>query len=87
MSVRSNREGEQGEMSVEDFIARLRQEIDTKNSRQLCIQGRFLIYGTVFLFLVSCAEVPLVCGFHIFSTYLEILNRFAAKCLDNPQLL
>jgi len=30
VSVRSNREGEQGEMSVEDFIARLRQEIDTK---------------------------------------------------------
>ncbi|MFA5635849.1 MAG: threonine--tRNA ligase [Anaerovoracaceae bacterium] len=30
VSVRSNREGELGEMSVEDFIGRLRHEIDTK---------------------------------------------------------
>ena len=30
VSVRSNREGELGEMSVADFIARLQQEIDTK---------------------------------------------------------
>ena len=30
VSVRSNREGELGEMSVRDFITRLRQEIDTK---------------------------------------------------------